>query len=273
MDAYDVLETGNILILPDAPLTLSSEDREVIQNIRQSGRYHKNISYKPQKDKVSGLEKTVAALRERAHGILRRYSESAIACAARTVPRYQDRWHVDYASLRIVEEAGRELPFKKRNDLIHTDAFPTRPTRGGLILRIFFNFHSSRPRVWWISDPFPNLAAQYAEAAGLARIVRRRRLIGGMLFPVRVRSAYDQFMLRFHDYLKGNAEFQSVGPKYRLEFEPGSAWMAFTDVVPHAVESGQFAMEQTLIVARDSLAVPERAPISILEKLSGHALA
>jgi hypothetical protein len=89
----------------------------------------------------------------------------------------------------------------------------------------------------------------------------------------RTRSDYDEFMLAFHDYLKGNAEFQSNCPKYRLEFQPGAAWMAFTDVVPHAVESGQFAMEQTLIVPRDALAVPERAPIAILEKLAGRSLA
>ena len=45
------------------------------------------------------------------------------------------------------------------------------------------------------------------------------------------------------------------------------------EVVPHAVESGQFAMEQTLIVPRDALSVPARAPIAILEKLAGHSLA
>jgi hypothetical protein len=49
--------------------------------------------------------------------------------------------------------------------------------------------------------------------------------------------------------------------------------MAFTDVVPHAVESGQFAMEQTPIVPRDALAAPERAQIAILEKLAGRSLA
>jgi hypothetical protein len=58
-----------------------------------------------------------------------------------------------------------------------------------------------------------------------------------------------------------------------LEFEPGAAWMAFTDLVPHAVESGQFAMEQTSIVPQDALAVPERAPIAILEKMAGRRLA
>jgi hypothetical protein len=269
IDPYGVLETGNVLILPDAPLELTAEDREMIQGIRQSSGHHKNISYKPQLDKVSGLDKTAAATRERLHAILRRYSESAVAGAARLLPRYSERWNLDYASLRPIEEAGRDLPLKKRNDLVHTDAFPTRPTRGGLILRIFWNLHPSRPRVWWTSDPFASQASRYAEAAGLERIAGR----GPIARLLRRRSAYDEFMLTFHDYMKTSAEFQSTCPKYRLEFQPGAAWMAFTDVVPHSVESGQYAMEQTLIVPRDALAEPERAPIAILEKLAGRKLA
>ena len=47
--------------------------------------------------------------------------------------------------------------------------------------------------------------------------------------------------------------------------------MVFTDVVPHAVLSGQFAVEQTFIIAKDSLAAPELAPASILERLSGRS--
>jgi hypothetical protein len=269
IDPYEVLETGNVLLLPDAPLALSPEDRDLIQGIRQSGSHHKNIAYKPEQDKVSGLEKTAGPTRERLHAILRRYSESVVESAAHLLPRYHKHWSLDYASLRTIEEAGRDLPFKKRNDLLHTDAFPTRPTRGGLILRIFWNLHLSRPRVWWTADPFESQAARYAAAAGLERIAS-----GGRLARVlRRRSAYDAFMLAFHDYLKSNAEFQSNCPKYRLEFQPGAAWMAFTDVVPHSVESGQFAMEQTLIVPRDALASPGRAPISILEKLAGRSLA
>jgi hypothetical protein len=277
VDPYEVLETGNVLILADAPLALSVEDRDLIKGIRQSGSHHKNISYRPAQDKVSGLDKTAAPVRERLHAILRRYSQSSIESAARLLPRYRQRWSLDYASLRPIEEAGRKLPLKKRNDLIHTDAFPTRPTRGGLILRAFWNLHPSRPRVWWTADPFASLAPRYAAAAGLARIAEHRGLARTMLsrlgIPLADRSPYDEFMLAFHDYLKSNADFQSNGPKYRLEFPPGAAWMAFTDVVPHAVESGQFAMEQTLIVPRDALSVPARAPIAILEKLAGHSLA
>jgi len=79
-------------------------------------------------------------------------------------------------------------------------------------------------------------------------------------------------MLHFHDYLKGNTAFQSGCPKSRWEFPPESTWIVLTDMVPHAVESGQFALEQTFIVPRDALVRPELAPVSILERLSGVAL-
>jgi hypothetical protein len=84
IDPHEVLETGNVLILPDAPLRLSAEDRELIQGIRQSGGYHKNISYKPRQDKLSGLDKTPAPTRERLHAILRQLL--GICCCVRCAP-------------------------------------------------------------------------------------------------------------------------------------------------------------------------------------------
>ncbi len=79
-------------------------------------------------------------------------------------------------------------------------------------------------------------------------------------------------MLQFHHYMKANAAFQSSCPKYRWEFPPGSTWLVFTDMVPHAVESGQFALEQTVIVPHRALLRPEIAPLAVLERLSGVSL-
>jgi hypothetical protein len=45
--------------------------------------------------------------------------------------------------------------------------------------------------------------------------------------------------------------------------------MVFTDIVPHSVLSGRLALEQTFLISRCSLASPDRAPISILEKIGG----
>ena len=91
--------------------------------------------------------------------------------------------------------------------------------------------------------------------------------------PIADRSAYDRFMLGFHDYLKFNRDYQRDCAKYRFEFPPDSTWMVFTDIVPHAVLSGQHALEQTVIVRCESLAARGHAPIAILEALCGWPLA
>ena len=93
-----------------------------------------------------------------------------------------------------------------------------------------------------------------------------------MGLPLVLRSGYDRFMLRFHEFLKRNADFQEHCAKYHFDFPPGSTWLTFTDVVPHSVLSGQHALEQTFIIARASLASPERAPVSVLERLCGKSL-
>ena len=77
---------------------------------------------------------------------------------------------MDYASFRPVEEEGRELPLRHRNDLLHLDAFPTRPTHGARILRAFTNLHPTKERVWATSEPFSALAERYAVPAGLKRV-------------------------------------------------------------------------------------------------------
>ena len=268
--AAKILERGDILCLPQTPFDISAEDRAALLQAGQAdGNFHKNISYRPLEDRIAGLGKTVPGESAAIHRALRNYSRNAIALLERLLAPYRSQWRLDYASFRSIEEEGRDLPWKKRNDLLHTDAFPTRPTNGGLILRIFTNINPSKERVWVTSDPFAILAPQYAEAAGLAAGARpslMKRVLSR-------RSPYDEFMLGFHDFLKSNETYQRETPKYRFSFPPDSTWMAFTDVVPHSVLSGRFALEQTIIVSQKSLSDPRRAPIAILENLAGRALA
>ncbi len=80
-------------------------------------------------------------------------------------------------------------------------------------------------------------------------------------------------MLHFHDWLKYNEEYQRTCKKYHFDLPPGSTWLVFTDVVPHAVLGGRLALEQTVIVSRKSMANPALAPSSILERLVAKPLA
>jgi hypothetical protein len=76
-------------------------------------------------------------------------------------------------------------------------------------------------------------------------------------------------MLYLHDWLKENADFQANSPRREVVFPPGSFWMVYTDGVPHAVMSGQFALEQTFIIPVEALVSPEAAPLKVLESATG----
>jgi hypothetical protein len=49
--------------------------------------------------------------------------------------------------------------------------------------------------------------------------------------------------------------------------------MVYTETVPHAVLAGQYALEQTFLVDPTAMVNQDSAPLRILEKLSGAALA
>src|SRR5579884_2521715 len=263
-DLYRGLEAGDILFFRRMPWPLPAEDQAYLRGLSQtSSAYHKNIAYRPASDKVTGFDPEGVSDPGRLRSIMRAFSLAVLDGLRSLLPRYMEDCRIDYASFRSVEEEGRSLSLNKRNDLLHIDAFPTRPTGGDLILRTFVNINPARSRVWLTSDPFEPLARQYAGPAGWAKMARPSVL--ARLFARR--SPYDRFMLRFHDYLKRNEEYQKNSAKYRWEFPPGSAWIVFTDIVPHAVISGQYALEQTVIVRREKLLSPERAPIAILNRL------
>ena len=281
VDYRPELETGNVLFFPSTPFVFSEESKEFLRNINfAGGSLHKNVAYRPASDRVTGVEME-ANQAEHLRTVLRDYSRAVVQFAAGVLPQYAADWKLDYASFRPLEEENRDLPTNKRNDLIHTDAFPSRPTDGDLIMRVFTNIHPLKTRNWIITDPFGVIAERYARDAGLAKIAAgansaggrmlnsAARLLKGVGLPVVPRSAYDRFMLHFHEYLKRNDEFQKNTPKYRFNFPPGATWITFTDVVPHSVLSGQHALEQTFIIARRSMANPANAPVAILERLCG----
>lgn len=277
------LEAGNILFFPQFPFGFPEADRAFLLSVRQSSAgYHKNIAYRPRQDRVTGVEKGTPD-QDRLLDVLRRFSRGNVEFVNRLLPVYAQNRKVDYASFRPIQEQGRALSPKARNDLIHVDAFPTRPTNGDRILRVFTNIHPEQARVWITTDPFDVIGPQYAAAAGLDTIADRARKKRGpsplARFAARnlglrklARSHYDEFMLGFHDFLKTNETFQRDCPKYQWEFPPRTTWMCFLDSVPHAVLSGQYALEQTFFIARDSMVTPDKAPARVLERLAGVSL-
>lgn len=279
-DACAKLEAGQILFFERPPFNLTKQDLDTLVALRPSdSRLHKNISYRPSQDLLRGFSGSADETKQ-VHDIMRRYYSEVVNFISRFLSPYAGKFQIDYASFRPLEEEGRNLPFHKRNDLLHVDAFPSRPTRGGRILRVFTNANPNQGRVWKIGPRFPELARTCASSAGLSKFAstghaRRTALhaLRSIGVPVPDRSAYDEFMLYFHDWLKENAEFQSDRRAEQLDFPPFSTWLVFTDGVPHAALSGQFALEQTFIIPPDALVSPEVSPIRVLESLAEKKLA
>ena len=276
----DMLEHGQILFFREPPFDFPAADQKFLLEQEWSElRMHKNVSYRPSEDSlrgVSGDRETISRLQS----IMRNYSAQVTQFLEKFLAPYAGKWNQDFASFRPLEEEGRDLPLHKRNDLLHVDAFPSRPTRGARILRVFTNLNPEKPRVWRTTEAFEILARRYAGGAGLQDIAEDNSFLsrtvqdfGSKLgFGVIGRTPYDMFMLRFHDFLKENEEFQRDCPKTELEFPPRATWLVFTDCVAHAVMSGQYAIEQTFLIPPKALVALEVAPYRILGNIAGRAL-
>jgi len=276
----EMLERGQILQFREPPFAFPLIDQEYLRNQEWTElRMHKNISYRPGEDVLRGISGDASTV-QRVHSIMRNYSARVVEFVGEFLAPYREKWNLDFASFRPLEEEGRDLPPHKRNDLLHVDAFPSRPTRGGRILRVFTNLNTTRPRVWNTAENFEVLAQKFAKKAGLQQIAeddsfvkRTVQNLGAKLgLSAEGRTPYDMFMLRFHDYLKENTAFQTNGPKTEMAFPPASTWMVFTDCVAHAVMSGQYAIEQTFLIPPQALVAREVAPYRILEGIAGRSL-
>jgi len=277
------LEAGDIIFFPETPIKIPQDDLDFLLGHQHVfGTFHKNIAYRPLEDRITGFEAADPATTERLRRIMRRYSKDVIDFLGGFLGPYRSQWKVDYASYRPEEEAGRDLALRKRNDLLHTDAFPTRPTGGDRILRFFNNINPEKTRNWVTTDTFDVLVEKMRagklngggsvpvpSSMSIPPAKRALAAVGlGALLPALKRSPYDEFMMNFHNYLKENSGFQQKCPKQHWEFPPGSSWMVYTDMVSHAVLSGQFALEQTLIVAKEAMVIPEKSPYGVLSRLA-----
>ena len=103
------LEAGRILYFPKLPYDFPSDEREFLLSRKWNElRLHKNVSYRPADDVLrgfSGDHGTVTHL----HHIVRSYSAHVIGFLRDFLRPYADKWKLDWASFRPLEEEGRDL--------------------------------------------------------------------------------------------------------------------------------------------------------------------
>jgi hypothetical protein len=277
------LENGDLLFFSSPPFPFPRDEIEFLLSQKQGGsKARKNIAYKPQIDQITNHDSKDRAAAEKLKEILKNYSKRVTEFLSILLAPYAKSWKHDYASFRPFQEKGRKLRLRARNDLLHIDAFPSRPLHGSRILRFFTNINPHEDRHWITSYGFEELAKEYASAVSIpqssrydlmSRLDRKiKYLLNAFGIKIPLRSPYDTFMLNMHNFLKENERFQEGCLKDHWKFPPGSCWAVFTDQVSHAALAGQYALEQTFIVPQKSLLRPEKSPIAILERLSGRNL-
>ncbi len=275
------LEAGNILFFPQVPFDFPQEEIDFLLQQRQGGsKTRKNIAYKPQLDVITNHTTDDPKAAQMMKSVLRGYSARVTQFLSQCLAPYAPHWKHDYASFRPFQEKGRPLRLRARNDLLHVDAFPTRPLHGDRILRFFTNINPTESRNWITSQPFESLIEQFGGTNGvpfprsvshsiLSHWIRKgKELLRSKGLKIPMRSPYDRFMLHMHNYLKENGEFQKNCPKDAWEFPPNSCWAVFTDQVSHAALSGQYAIEQTFLIPQRALINSEKSPLAVLERLS-----
>jgi hypothetical protein len=262
------LERGQLLVHSPAPFDLPRGDDIEFLLHQRLGLGHKNISLDPATGRITGCIVESGRQASRLIRLLSAFSHSVLDWLNATLPCYAPGLHVDRATFRPLEEATRRLRPTARNDVLHIDAFPTRPSGGRRILRVFANINPIEPRVWITSEPFGRLLEKFGHEVGLPGRAGPHWLkgLGQRVLGVfhSGRSPYDAFMLRFHDFIKSHEGFQRRAPKRRWTFPPNSAWMAMTDACTYAELRGQFALEHSFFVDQDVLALPHEAPIALL---------
>jgi hypothetical protein len=270
--AVEALEWGHILHFRRLEFALAPSELHLLSPI-WSDRKAKNISYDPGTGRISGANVEDTTGRELL-ALLTRYAETTRELVRRLAPRYAAALKPGRTSFRPHEIEGRPVDSVRKDDrLLHTDAFPSRPTRGARILRVFANVNQcGKPRVWHVGEPFEALAGRFLPRVRPA-LPGEARLEAMLGVTKGERTPYDHIMLQLHDLAKCDARYQREAARQQIPFPAGSTWAVFTDQVPHAAISGQFLLEQTFELPVAAQVHPELSPLRVLERLVARPLA
>ncbi|WP_028310113.1 Kdo hydroxylase family protein [Derxia gummosa] len=263
------LEAGAVLCLPDLRFALRDAERRFLDPRWGDGKA-KNISLRTNGE-LRGASGTPEEQTE-LHAMVARYRDQATALAERLFPHYVGKLRLGNTSYRPVAVEGRETSWRKDDTRLHVDAFPSNPTHGTRLLRVFHNLNPvGKPRVWRVGQEFEPFAKHFlprikAPFPGSAAVLRALHVTKSL------RTPYDHYMLGLHDEGKADLGWQRDCEQATVEFSPGTTWIVFSDQVLHAVMGGQFMMEQTFYLDAADQLQPETSPLRVLERLLARPL-
>jgi len=261
------LESGAVLFFPNLAFVLSEAEKRFLDASVSDGKA-KNISLDHTTGTMQASALTGEAARELA-AMMERFGSLATGLVHELLPyRNVERARTSFRPVQV-----KDRHYSKISDdrLLHIDAFPSRPMRGRRILRFFTNVAPHGARHWRVGQPFEDFARIFLPGVG-PHLPGKSWLYDKLGVTRGRRSLYDELMLSLHDAGKLDENFQKNSPQQSIDFPPGSSWLVFTDQVLHAALGGEFALEQTFHLDIREMAEPARAPVKVLERLSGRPL-
>ena len=266
----ETLESGKVLFFPHLRFDFAGDESRFLSEQWSDGKA-KNISFRGPDFPLQGAQGSADDIAE-LKNLIARFSGHAESLVRGLFPHYQGHLRRGFTSYRTASVEGRETSWRKDDTRLHVDSFPSNPTGGLRLLRVFSNVNpNGLPRVWRVGEPFADHAARFFPRAsrplpGYAWLLERLGITKSR------RTAYDHYMGQLHDLGKADFAYQQSSPQLNFEFPAGSSWVVFSDQVLHAVMSGQFMLEQTFYLEPENLADPAAGPLKILEGLAGRPL-
>lgn len=264
------LEAGKVLYFPQLDFSLSETETRFLDPVWSDGK-SKNISYRGMDLGLQGASGSPAEIQALTAMIVR-FSKQAESLVDTLFPNYRAHLRKGFTSYRPAHVETRVTSWRKDDTRLHVDSFPSNPTGGLRLLRVFTNINPyGVPRTWRVGEPFRDYAARFVPQA--------RTMWPGQAWALNAlgltkskRSPYDHLMGQLHDLGKFDLDYQKTSPQLTLDIPPGATWVVFSDQVLHAVMSGQFMLEQTFYLKPEHLKDPSKGPLSVLENLTGQTL-
>lgn len=266
---YD-LEYGKVIFCPQLSFKVDAPERMFFVPYLVNKKT-KNISFNLKDNSLKGIkgeQKHQTYLKN----MLSRFSRQATCFMNCLFSHYTDALILGRTSYRPVQIRNRKSSARKDDSRLHVDAFAANPNQGRRILRLFSNINPyGEHRVWRIGENFDVVAKRFLPKINKP-IPGSAKFLHHLGITKSIRTHYDHIMLKIHDGMKLDREYQKQVKYQEISFPPGTSWVVSTDQVSHAAISGQYILEQTFYLPTTAMVNPETSPLHILENLSGYNL-
>ena len=263
------LEAGKVLYFPRLGFAVQPEEQALLREDTLAPK-SRNVSLG-----ADGVLKGAAGSapeQQALAAMVGRFRQQALRLVDDLLPEYQGLLRIAPTSFRPRQVETRAQSVRADDQRMHVDAFPSRPSYGERLLRVFTNLNPHGvPRVWRVGEDFETIARRFLPQAKPYRLWQAK-LLNAVHATKSLRSEYDHLMLQLHDLMKFDEQYQKNGTQVTVPFPPGSVWVCFSDQATHAVMSGQFMMEQTLYLPPGKEVDPQASPLAILTRLVGRPL-